>query len=106
MVILTSVHEGDPRFVIPGDTFRLTVGNRYNFGETVILEEEITEAKTIDYYCSFRFARDDGTLVGFHLCGFFGNRNELPDEIRNGVRIQDLTPEQYGNMCRSIGIKI
>lgn len=105
VIVLTSVNEGYSRSVVPGDEFHLSIADGVN-GTTDVIVEEIAVAKIIDYWASFRFTGDDGTCVGFHLSGFFGNRNELPDEIKNAVRVQDLTPEQYGNFVKSLGIKI
>jgi len=66
--------------VCPGDTFNFTVKD--SLGCEVVIREEITSRKLIDFIASFRFALADGTCPGFHLTGIFGCKSELPDEIK------------------------
>ena len=100
MIVLTSVNL-QSKYVCKGDTFRLTVDDA--MGSQVMIEETITEDKEINFIASYRFALEDGRCPGFHLCGIFGNQDELPEEIRNAKMLDDLTPEQLGNFIRTVG---
>ncbi len=100
MIVLTSL-ERRTFHVSPGDTFNLSVKN--GPFETKIITEEITTSKVIDFIASFRFAMEDGTCMGFHLSGFFGNSEELPQEIRDAKRLEDLTELQRKNFIASVG---
>jgi len=104
MIILTSRTDHTAHAVVPGDMFRLTIKSE-NF-EDVVISEDITEAKVINFYASYRFALEDGTCVGFHLCGIFANKKSLPKEILEAKTIEDLTPSQRENFIRSCGVKI
>jgi hypothetical protein len=103
MIVLTSVKSGPlhARSVIPGDTFSLSVSDHTGIHE--IITEEVTVAKTIDFIASFRFAREDGTVQSFHLSGFFGDSENLPEEMKNAKRLEDLTESQRGNFLKSVG---
>jgi hypothetical protein len=103
MIVITGKNETE-RCVVPGDTFQLTVTEQGN--QEIIIEELITEMKTINFICSFRFTLDDGSCPGFHLSGFFGNKDELPREIEEAVLLEDLTEEQRKNLEKSVGIKL
>lgn len=100
MIVLTSV-ERQAFYVSPGDTFNLSV--KSGSFETKIITEEITVSKIIDFIASFRFAMEDGTCMGFHLSGFFGNSKELPQEIRDAKQLEDLTELQRKNFIASVG---
>lgn len=102
MIVITSICR-TPRVVEPGDRFRLSV--RDDQGEIICIEEEITENKVIDFVASYRFALDDGTCLGFHLSGFFGNSAELPLEIQQAVRVDDLTPAQRERFLATVGTR-
>jgi hypothetical protein len=103
MIVITSLNN-IPRYVMAGDLFRLTV--RDATGCTILIEEEITVSKKIDFIASYRFALEDGTCPGFHLCGIFGNTKELPVEIQQAKRLEDLTTVQRVNFLRTVGIKL
>ncbi len=103
MIVITSLSEW-VKHVLPGETFRLTVKDM--LGCEVIIEEEITVSKKIDFIASYRFCLEDGTCPGFHLCGIFGNKAELPKEMIRAVRIEDLTKEQHENLVKSVGVKV
>jgi len=75
-------------------------------GCEVLIQEKITVSKTIDFIASYRFALEDGTCPGFHLCGIFGNQTELPEEFKEAKLLEDLTKEQYRNFARSVGTEI
>lgn len=104
MIVLTSVNEERVFDTEPGDIFQLTV--RDMMGSEVLISEEITCYRLIDFIASYRFCLEDGTCPGFHLCGIFGSRAELPKEIKQAVRIEDLTEKQHANLVKSVGIKI
>lgn len=103
MIVITSLNP-NPRYVEPGDKFALTITD--GTGCTVMVEEEITVAKVIDFIASFRFALEDGTCPGFHLTGVFASKAELPKELQEAKMLNDLTPEQHANFIRSVGVKL
>lgn len=103
MIVITSLSERS-WLVCEGDEFRMTVAD--NLGCEILIREEITVSKMIDFIATYRFALEDGTCPGFHLCGIFGNKEELPKEIEEAKMLDDLTPEQYENFSNSVGIKI
>ena len=102
MIVITSLNT-NPRYVEPGDAFHLTISDAT--GCSVVINEEITVSKIIDFVASFRFALSDGTCPGFHLTGIFGCSSELPEEIKNAVMFEDLPKEQKDNFINSIGTK-
>lgn len=103
MIVITTLDKM-PINVCPGDVFNLTITD--DFGCDVIICEEITVSKVIDFVASFRFTLEDGTCPGFHLAGIFANSKELPKEIQDAVMLEDLTEEQYKNFKKSVGIKL
>lgn len=100
MIVLTSVSTYS-RHVMPTDVFSLKIEDE--MGCEIIIEEQIIVHKIINFIASYRFALEDGTCPGFHLCGIFGNQDELPKEIVNAHRLEDLSDEQYRNFCSSVG---
>lgn len=103
MIVITKLYEGE-RYVCPGDEFQLCIKDDL-FCE-VLIRETITVSKVINFIASFRFALEDGTCPGFHLTGVFANKDELPKELKDAVMLEDLTPEQYANFAKSVGIKL
>jgi len=103
MIVITSVNN-TRRHVQVGDRFCLKITD--GMGSQVVIEEEITVEKTIDFIASYRFALEDGTCPGFHLSGIFGCRYELPIEIQNAVMLEDLTPEQHQRFIETAGVKL
>jgi len=103
MIVITHLNR-TARHVLPGDCFNLIVSDK--FGCEVVIREEITVAKTLDYMATFRFALEDGTCPGFHLTGIFANSAELPAEIQSAVMIDDLPPDKYQRFVSSCGIKV
>lgn len=102
MIVITSL-KSKAFHLAPDDEFCLRVTDL--LGCEVLIREKVTEHKVIDYIASFRFALEDGTCPGFHLTGIFANKAELPKEIREAVFIEDLTPEQYANFVRTVGVE-
>jgi len=86
--------------LFPGDTFNLTI--RDGSGEETLITEIILEECSINYAISFRFAEEDGSLVSFNLCGFFGNRENLPEEIKNAICVDDLSELQRYNFHKTL----
>lgn len=110
MIIIIGLDQSKKWYVEPGDKFKLTIINNIigieaPVGE-VVIEEVITKHMVIDFVASFRFALEDGTCDGNHLAGIFANSRELPKEIKAGVMIDDLTPEQFENFKKSVAIEI
>lgn len=103
MIVYTSV-DRTVRHVALGDEFVLTV--RDPLGSTVVVREKIVVAATIDFVASYRFARPDGTVSAFHLCGIFGNSGALPQEFADAVMFDDLNYEQKKNFAASCGTLI
>lgn len=103
MIVITKLNRVE-RYVCPGDHFCLTITD--DMGCDVIIHEEITVNKVIDFIASFRFAMEDGTCPGFHLTGIFANSKELPEEMKTAKMLGDLTKDQYKNFADSVGIKI
>ena len=103
MIVITSKDE-TPRCVFKGDTFNLSINDRMGFHH--IISEEIKVDKIINFIASFRFALEDGTSPGFHLMGVFACKDELPEEFKKAVMLEDLTKEQYANFVRTVGIKL
>jgi len=85
IVVLT---EEDRRVdFMPGSTVDLC------YNREVVLSETITKEGYFDYLAIFVFCDNDGTALG-NVCGMFGKRGCIPDEISNAPRIKDLTAEQ------------
>ena len=103
MIVITTLSR-TPRNVCPGDVFNLTIIDDLEC--KVIICEQITVSKVIDFIASFRFALEDGTCPGFHLTGIFANSKELPKEIQDAVMLEDLTKKQYENFKKSVGIDL
>ena len=103
MIVITSLNPVE-RHVAPGDEFRLTIKDA--LGSEVIVSETITVEKTLDFIASYRFTLEDGTCPGFHLCGIFGNKKELPEEFKTAKQLHELSEEQLENFKRSVGVKI
>jgi hypothetical protein len=103
MIVITSLDER-PVAVRPGDKFNLAVTDQMGF--RVVISEEITAHKTIDFIASFRFALEDGTCPCFHLAGFFGKKAELPKEMREAKKFEDLTDEQRQRFVASVGVRV
>lgn len=102
MIVLTQVIRNF-RKLHAGDRFCLTI--RDATSSSVIIDEEITSDRVIDYIASFRFALDDGTCPGFHLTGIFANSNELPVEIQNAVLYSDLPDDKRKRFLETIGTR-
>jgi hypothetical protein len=103
MIVITSLSERS-RFVCEGDEFRMTITD--NMGCEVVIREIITVSKTIDFIATYRFALEDGTCPGFHLCGIFGVKKELPKEIEEATMLGALTSAQYENFANSVGVRL
>lgn len=101
MIVITQLNRRK-RHLSPGDTFSVTYRD-VNTGQEDKFVEEITITAVIDFMCVFRFAEEDGTVIGFHLSGFFGNSKNLPKEMQEAVHIDDLTTQQRANFDRSYG---
>lgn len=103
MIIITSIMEKE-FYLCSDDTFNLTISDA--LGSTVVISETIKVTKTINFIASYRFALKSGRCPGFHLCGVFGNKKELPEEMQKAKFLEDLTSKQYENFIKSVGIEI
>lgn len=103
MIVITSLNRSK-KYAMPGDRFILTITD--DFGAECTINEEVTVNRLIDYVASFRFALEDGTCPGFHLTGIFANSKELPEEIKNAVMFEDLSPDQRVRFKESVGVVI
>lgn len=99
MLVLLDVRTEEYR-VVPGDKFSMVIK-----GDTLI-SETVTAAKTINFTATYCFAREDGTCPGVHMCGFFGNAAELPDEIRNVVHYHALPEDKRRRFLESVKISL
>ncbi len=102
MIVLTSIN-CTPKSLAAGDEFCLLVKD--STGCEVMVTEEVTVNKTIDFVAAFRFALEDGTCPGFHLTGIFGCIHELPKEILLGKLLEELTDEQAAKFAQTCGVK-
>lgn len=100
-MIIISTEQHKPFYLLPGDTFNLTITNRDTKKQEIIISEVINRPMNIDYYCAFQFALDDGSVVGNNIAGFFGMEADLPQEIRDAVRANDMSYEQKVNYMRT-----
>ena len=103
MIVITSLND-TPKNVMAGDEFNLIVTDDFN--SEVVIRERITVTRTIDFIASYRFTLDDGTCPGFHLAAIFGNKKDLPQEIKDAKAVMDLSQEQYDNFVKSVGVEI
>ena len=99
MIIITSAINYNYT-LFPGDSFNLTIKD--GSGEKILITETILEECSINYAVSFRFAKEDGSLVSFNLCGFFGDKENLPEEMKNAVYIDDLSELQRYNFHKTL----
>lgn len=83
----------------PGDEFSLIVEDHTGIKERI--KEKIIKSMTISYICSFRFCDEDGTMRSPNLSGFFGDKNNLPLEIKNAKKLDELTYTQIMNLEKS-----
>jgi hypothetical protein len=105
MIILTQVNTDLNKFVEPGDTVQLTISDKKSKSE-VVLKEGITVTKCITYMSIFRFAGEDGNCNGFHVCGIFAAKDEVPKELLEAKEYDDLTPEQQENFLATSGMEL
>ena len=91
MIVITELKD-KVIHVLPGDSFNMVIQDET--GSEVIISEQITVEKTIDFIASFRFALEDGTVPGFHLMGVFACKSELPVELQNAVMLADLQEDK------------
>ena len=102
MIVLTQVIR-TTRVLCSGDRFQLCIRDALN--SSVIIDEQVTSKRVIDYVASFRFALDDGTCPGFHLTGIFANYAQLPIEIQNAVLYSDLPDNKRKRFLETIGTR-
>lgn len=102
MIVLTQVIR-NYRVLSAGDRFQLTI--RDATSSSVIIDEEITSDRVIDYVASFRFAFEDGTCPGFHLTAIFAHSASLPIEIQNAVLYSDLPDDKRKRFLDTIGTR-
>jgi len=86
-----------------GDLFQVLLKD--SMGSQILLQEIIKVERVIDYIVSFRFAKEDGECQ-FQLAGFFGSKDDLPEEMENAVYLQDLTVEQQQKFVATVGIEL
>jgi hypothetical protein len=86
-----------------GDEFHLTITD--DLGHQVLVREEIHVNTYIDFIAAYRFINEDGTCNGYHLAGIFGQRDALPDEIKNALTWDQLTKQQQKNLIKTVGLK-
>jgi hypothetical protein len=99
LIILITVKECDYT-IYPGDTFSLTIN------DDIIVSETFTEKRVINYVATFVFAKENGSVLSSNACGIFGNKNDLPEEIKNAVYWEDLPIDKRNNFISSAGFSI
>lgn len=109
MIVILKEERISERDVYPGDTFQLTHTKTYlgkKVSEKTLISETVNKFVTINYVCSFVFADENGYVSGGHINGFFGNYEELPDEIEYAKRVHQLSPEQLQVFIKSVPVDI
>lgn len=109
MIVLISIDTSRDYWLNPGDTFNLTYHETYIGGlksEDKIISEIFDKSMRINYIASFVFALEDGKIVSPNACGFFGDKNDLPKEIKEAKSWKDLTIEQQSNFEKSSVFKL
>jgi hypothetical protein len=104
VIVITTENKGRVFDCPEGTVFTMTVTD--GKGKETVIKEEILVHRTIDYFVSFRFALEDGTCTGFHLCGFFGCKHNLPEEIKNAKKLLELTQSQLKTFIATCGMNI
>lgn len=89
----------------PGDTFNLVL-NAGSPNEKTIITEVCDKACVIDYAMTFIFTSDNGKAYCNNICGFFGEKDNLPIELRDAVRYYDLAPSQINNLLKTSTVTI
>lgn len=90
MIVLTAVRTDLEKHLDEGDIFNMIM--RDQTGSEVILTETLKGPQIINYVATYRFADEDGTVRQFHLSGIFGDRDNLPRDIADAVRYDNLEP--------------
>jgi len=94
IVIVSEVNE--VHHLVAGSSFSLLVSaGCYSQEYHTVIEETIKKDCIIDYACTFVFCKKDGSCMNLNMAGFFGVKDNLPDEILNAKQINDLPPEQF-----------
>ena len=109
MIVLISIDTSRDYWLSPGDTFNLTYREVYvngAKGEDKIISETFDKPMRINYMASFVFALEDGKVVSPNACGFFGDKNNLPKEIKEAKSWKDLTIGQQNNFEKSSIFKL
>jgi len=101
MIVIIAEEKGWERAITEGDDIILSHSGRTPWGErtdTEVLKCKIVKTMTIDYWCIFVFATDNGIVLGNNMGGFFGQSFDLPKEIQGAMYIDDLNKEQLRNL--------
>lgn len=103
-------------FVVSGDTFRLTHDAEFfsidnackydNNNREILVEEKFNKNRSVTCAISFMFADADGRVSSPNICGFFGQKINLPDELKNAKHLHQLTFAQRHRLMKSAGIKL
>lgn len=72
-----------------GDSFSLIINE--GSSSEVVLSETFSESVIINYAVTFVFADDNGRCLSSGIAGFFGNKNNLPKELKEAKRFSDLS---------------
>jgi len=112
MIILLSEERGNRKELTVGDTFDLSHTLYVHMGDeliktirTKVMSSEIIMDTYVDYYCIFVYADDKGNVVGNNMCGFFGKQNNIPKEIKEAIRVSDLTLDEQINFANTCPIR-
>jgi len=91
MIVITSSERNTHR-LIPGDRVKLSIDNDTSdarFCKT-FYEFEVMEDTNITYHYTFRFALEDGTCIMPFVYMIAGNATNMPKEILNAPKYEDL----------------
>ena len=100
MIVVTHFDDRITRYVNKGDTLNLEIDNE------TILSSEIKEEMTISYYAIFLFVDEDGTVRNPNLCGIFGDKYNLPPEIKYATKLDELNNKQKRKFIETCGLKV
>ena len=99
MIILLTVQECYYA-ICAGDTFNLVVKN------SIVISETFSKKRVITYAATFVYAQEDGTIISPNSCGIFGNKDDLPEEIKNAVYWKDLPVSKRHNFINTAGTRV
>lgn len=102
MILIIDLKDCDLK-VKSGETFNLVYIDYYGKEDTIIKETFSKPTKITKVAC-FIFLDEDGSCTSPNICGFFGT--DLPKELKEAKRVNDLTHNQVSNFIKTSPIII